>query len=138
MSSEKALRLSSILLASASFIGLASAAHLPAWLCFITGAVLVLVLVQTVGGGSINRLATGLTYSTSTWNVVLVLAFLGFWVDMIWISGELLPAGIRFLSVLMIIKLLNLKGRRDYIHLYAISLMAILAAAALTSDLWYF
>ena len=138
MSCDQALRLSSTLLASASFIGLASAAHLPAWLCFLTGSVLILALVQTVGGASISRLTTGPTLSTNTWNVILVLAFLGFWVDMIWISGELLPAGIRFLLILMVIKLLNLQGRRDYVHLYAISLMAILAAAALTSDLWYF
>ena len=138
MSCDQALRLSSTLLASASFIGLASAAHLPAWLCFLTGSVLILALVQTVGGASISRLTTGPTLSTNTWNVILVLAFLGFWVDMIWVSGELLPAGIRFLLILMVIKLLNLQGRRDYVHLYAISLMAILAAAALTSDLWYF
>jgi protein-glutamine gamma-glutamyltransferase len=138
MSCDQALRLSSTLLASASFIGLASAAHSPVWLSSLTATVLILVLLQTLGGASIGRLTAALTLSTNTWNVILVLAFLGFWVDLILISGELLPAGIRFLVILMVIKLLNLQGRRDYVHLYAISLMAILAAAALTSDLWYF
>jgi hypothetical protein len=41
------------------------------------------------------------------------------------------------LVVLLGIKLLTLQQRRDYRHLYAISLMAILASAALTTDAWY-
>ena len=39
--------------------------------------------------------------------------------------------------MLLVIKLLTLQQRRDYRHLYAISLMAILASAALTTNAWY-
>lgn len=137
MSFDQALRLTSILLASASFIGLALGTSLPEWLVLLTGSVLILVLLRTLGLRSIDRLATSVTLSTTTWNILLVIGFLGFWVDMLWLSGELLPAGVHFLLILMVIKLFNLQLRRDYLHLYAISLMAILASAALTTDLWY-
>jgi protein-glutamine gamma-glutamyltransferase len=137
MSFDQALRLTSILLASASFIGLALGASLPEWLALLTGSALILVLLQTIGLRSINRLATHTALSSTTWNILVVIGFLGFWVDMLWISGELLPAGVHFLLILMIIKLFNLQLRRDFLHLYAISLMAILASASLTTDLWY-
>ena len=72
-----------------------------------------------------------------SWNILVVVAFVGFWADLLWISGDLLPAGVHFLLLLMVIKLFNLDQRRDYLHLYAISLMAILGSAAHTTDLWY-
>src|SRR2546430_17197594 len=37
----------------------------------------------------------------------------------------------------MVNKLLTLQQRKDFLHLYAISLLEILAAAALTVELWY-
>ena len=137
MSFDQALRLTSILLASASFIGLTLGANLPEWLVLLSGSALILVLLRTFGLKSIDRLATAVTLSTTSWNILLVISFIVFWVDMLWISGELLPAGVHFLLILMVIKLFNLQLRRDYLHLYAISLMAILASAALTTDLWY-
>lgn len=137
MSFDQALRLTSILLASASFIGLALGASLPEWLVLLTGSALIVVLLRTLGVTSIDRLAAAVPLSTATWNILLVIGFLGFWIDMLWISGELLPAGIHFLLILMVVKLFNLQLRRDYLHLYAISLMAILASATLTTDLWY-
>ena len=137
MSFDQALRLTSILLATASFIGLTLGANLPEWLVLLTGSALILTLLKTLGLRPIGRLETYTTLSATTWNILLVIGFLGFWVDMLWISGELLPAGVHFLLILMVIKLFNLQLRRDYLHLYAISLMAILASAALTTDLWY-
>ncbi len=137
MSFDQALRLTSVLLASASFIGLALGASLPEWLVLLTGSVLILVLLRALGLPALDRLASVATLSTTTWNILLIIGFLGFWADMLWISGELLPAGVHFLLILMVIKLFNLHLRRDYLHLYAISLMAILASAALTTDLWY-
>lgn len=137
MSCDQALRLTSILLASASFIGLALGASLPEWLVLFTGSVLILVLLRALGLRALDRFSDVVTLSTITWNILLIIGFLGFWADMLWISGELLPAGVHFLLILMVIKLFNLHLRRDYLHLYAISLMAILASAALTTDLWY-
>ncbi|ALA56697.1 transglutaminase TgpA family protein [Nitrospira moscoviensis] len=137
MSFDHALRLTSILLASASFIGLALGASLPEWLVLLTGSVLILVLVRALRVQAMERLANLIVLSTTTWNILLILGFAGFWMDALWISAEFLPAGIHFLLVLMVIKLCNLQTRRDYLHLYAISLMAIVASAALTTDLWY-
>lgn len=137
MTFDQALRLTSILLASASFIGLVLGASLPAWLTLLTGFALVLVLLRALGIKSIERLASGAPISTTTWNILGVIGFLGFWADMMWISGDLLHAGVHFLLVLMVIKLFTLQLRRDYLHLYAISLMAILASASVTTDLWY-
>ncbi len=134
---DQALRFASIWLASTSFIGLTLGAGLPEWLAVLTGAALIVALLRNAGGKSVGRLATFTLMSTTGWNLLVIVGFLGFWVDMLWVSGELLPAGVHFLMILMIIKLFNLKLRRDYLHLYAISLVAILASGSLTTDLWY-
>ncbi|MBK9111266.1 MAG: DUF3488 domain-containing protein [Nitrospira sp.] len=67
----------------------------------------------------------------------LLLAFAGFWIDLLLVSQELLPAGIHFLVLLLVNKLSNLDQRRDFLHLYAISLITLLASAALTTQIWY-
>jgi protein-glutamine gamma-glutamyltransferase len=134
---DKALRFASLLLAGASFLGLALGSALPDWLVGVGGAALALQLLHTAGVFSLGRMAARLSVSAITWNLLLVFGFFGFWADMLWISGELLPAGIHFLVILMVIKIFTLHRRRDYLHLYAISLMAILASAASTTDFWY-
>ncbi|MGE3977572.1 MAG: DUF3488 and DUF4129 domain-containing transglutaminase family protein [Nitrospira sp.] len=134
---DQALRFASIWLASTSFIGLTLGAGLPAWLAVLTGAALIGALLGNRGGKAVERLATVTPVSTSGWNLLVIAGFFGFWADMLWVSGDLLPAGVHFLMILMIIKLFNLKLRRDYLHLYAISLVAILASGSLTTDLWY-
>lgn len=137
MSFDQGLRLTSILLAAASFMGLALGASLPEWLLMLTGSVLILALLRAWGFRTLDRVAGSATLSQAAWNALLLISFLAFWMDMVWISGDLLPAGVHFLLLLMAIKLCNLHNRRDYLHLYAISLMAILASAAMTTDLWY-
>ena len=137
MSFDKALRLTSILLASAAFIGLSLGASLPEGLLLLTGLTLILTLLRTLGLHSVGQFVNQITLSTTAWNALIIVAFAGFWIDLLWISGELLPSGVHFLLLLMVIKLFNLESRRDYLHLYAISLMAILASAASTTDLWY-
>lgn len=134
---SQALRLTSILLAAVSFIGLTLGSGLPAWLSVLTGAALIVVLVRHVAAGPIVHLTPPVSFSPTGWNLLVIIGFLGFWVDMLVVSGELLPAGIHFLMILMVIKLFNLKSRRDYLHLYAISLVAMLASGSLTTDLWY-
>jgi protein-glutamine gamma-glutamyltransferase len=137
MSFNQALQITSILLASVSFIGLTLGAGLPEWLAILTGAALIVMLLRNVGAKLVERLSTHAPFSPTGWNLLVIISFLGFWIDMLWVSGELLPAGIHFLMILMVIKLFNLKLRRDYLHLYAISLVTILASGALTTDLWY-
>lgn len=134
---NQALRLSSVLLAAAAFIGLALGASLPEWLLFLTGTSLIVTLLRALGANQLHRVLDQMSMSTTAWNILTVVAFAGFWVDLFWISADLLPAGVHFLLILMNIKLFNLDQRRDYLHLYAISLMAILGSAASTTDLWY-
>jgi len=134
---NQALRLSSVLLAAAAFIGLALGANLPEWLVFLTGGSLIVTLLRALGAGRLHRVLDRMQLSATAWNILTVTAFAGFWADLLWISADLLPAGVHFLLILMVIKLFNLNQRRDYLHLYAISLMAILGSAASTTDLWY-
>ena len=134
---DQALRLTSLLLAAASFIGLALGASLPGWLALATGITLIGMLLRNIRGTSGAQWSSYPTLSSTTWNILVIIGFAGFWVDIFWISGELLQAGIHFLMVLMVIKLCTLRVRRDYLHLYAISLVAIVASGSLTSDLWY-
>jgi transglutaminase-like putative cysteine protease len=137
MKFDRALRLTSVLLASVSFVALVLGTSVPGWLAVLAGSALILALLRTLEFQPISRIAAYATLSTATWNVLVLAGFVMFWVDSLWISGELLPAGIHFLLILMVIKLGNLELPRDYLHLYAISLVAILAAASLTADLWY-
>ena len=138
MSFDRALSVTSVVLAAISFIGLVHAANLPEWLTLLTASALVAVLLRAMGVKVIDRMAGQISLSTTAWNILVLIGFLGFWIDSLWISRELLPAGIHFLVILMVIKLFNLLVRRDYLHLYAISLVAIMAAASMTADLWYF
>ncbi len=137
MSIDRGFYLSSILLAGASFGSLALTADVPAWLLAFGSASYVLCLAQIVAGTRQRHRLAALRLSSVTWNIVLLSAFAAFWVDLLWISQELLSAGIHFLIVLMINKLFNLQQRRDFLHLYAISLMAVLASASLTTQVWY-
>jgi len=135
MASEQALRSSAVLLAAAGFAGLLLARSIPAWLAAVTLGVFLYASLPLFGWPSrrrINRPASPLI-----WNTLLIGAFLLFLADLTIVSKELLPAGIHFLAVLLNVKLLTLQDRRDYRHLYAISLMSILASAALTTELWY-
>lgn len=134
MNLDAAFRLSSILLATSGFAGLVLTGELPAWLAVAGGAALAAGLAHALGYGP----ASGLfTLSQQTWTGLMLAAFLFMFADLFWISGDLLPAGIHFLVALMVQKLFTLRERKDFLHLYAISLMELLGAAALTLELWY-
>lgn len=134
---NQAFALSSILLATVAFSGLVLGQSVPPWLAFPTAIIITISLLNAGGVGFIRRVVTQVTVSPTLLNGLLVGAFIILLFDLIVVSRELLPAGIHFLVVLLGVKLLTLQQRRDYRHLYAISLMAILASAALTSDAWY-
>jgi transglutaminase-like putative cysteine protease len=135
MAFEQALRGSAVLLATAGFAGLMLARSIPAWLAAVTLAVFLYATLQLFGWPSGRR--TSRPISPLIWNALLIGAFLLFLADLTIVSKELLPAGIHFLAILLNVKLMTLQDRRDYRHLYAISLMSILASAALTTELWY-
>lgn len=137
MSLARAFSLSSLTLAAAAFGSLALAVDLSVWMLALGWAAFAVCLAQmTVDPLRAPWLFT-LRLSLVTWNILLVVAFLTFWVDLFWVSQELLPAGIHFLIILIVNKLFNLHHRRDFLHLYAVSLMAILASAAMTVQIWY-
>ncbi|MGH7473439.1 MAG: hypothetical protein ACREJW_05815, partial [Candidatus Methylomirabilales bacterium] len=120
MNLERAFRLSSILLATSGFTGLILTGELPIGLVGLGAAALALSLTQGAGWNAdwlVFRLSPG------AWNAILASAFLGFGADFLWISQDLLQAGIHFLILLMVNKLLTLQQRKDFLHLYAISLL---------------
>ena len=135
MGFELALRGSAVVLAATGFIGLLLARSIPVWLAIMTLLVLIASTLQPIGWPARRRFA--LTVTPRMWNALLIGAFALFLLDLTTISRDMLPAGIHFLVILLNVKLKTLQERRDYRHLYAISLMAVLAAAALTTDLWY-
>ncbi len=137
MSLDRAFYLSSILLAGAAFGSLALTADVPTWLLALGAVTYTVCLVRIVTGTEQRPWLAAVRLSPVAWNIILLTAFAEFWIDVLWISQELLSAGIRFLIVLMINKLFNLQQRRDFLHLYAISLMAVLASASLTTQVWY-
>ena len=134
---DQAFALSSILLATTAFSGLVLAQSVHLWLALPIAIILIVSLLHAGGVLFVQRAMAKVTISPTLWNVLLIGAFVIFLIDLTVVSRDLLPAGIHFLLVLLGIKLLTLQQRRDYRHLYAISLMAILASAALTTDAWY-
>ncbi len=134
---DQAFKLSSVLLAIIAFSGLVFAQSVPLWIALPTVIILIVTLCDAGGVSFVRRAMAQVTVSPTIWNVLLIGAFVIFLVDLTVVSQDLLPAGIHFLVMLLGIKLLTLQQRCDYRHLYAISLMAILASAALTTDAWY-
>jgi len=134
---DQAFAFSSVLLAATAFSGLVIAQSVPLWLAVPTAIILIMSLLHAGGVLFLRRVIAQITVSPTLWNAMLISAFVILVIDLTVISRDLLPAGIHFLVVLLGIKLLTLRQRRDYRHLYAISLMAILASAALTTEVWY-
>ena len=137
MTFDQAFKLSSVLLAIIAFSGLVFAQSVPLWIALPTAIILIVTLCDAGGISFVRRAMARVTVSPTIWNVLLIGAFVIFLIDLTVGSQDLLPAGIHFLVMLLGIKLLTLQQRCDYRHLYAISLMAILASAALTTDAWY-
>jgi transglutaminase-like putative cysteine protease len=137
MAIDQALRFSSVLLAATAFTGLVLAHAVPLWLTLLAGMILSLTLFQAAGGMPIRGVMAELRLGPMIWNLLVIAAFIGFVLDLFFVSRELLPAGVHFLVILLSVKLSSLREWRDFRHIYAISLMAILASAALTTDLWY-
>jgi transglutaminase-like putative cysteine protease len=134
MTLERAFRFSSIILAASGYTGLVLAGEVPFWLLLLGYGGIGASVLQAMGWGErwpIFHLSRG------SWNTLIILALIGFVVDFLWLSPGMLQAGIHFLIILMVNKLLNLQDRKDFLHLYALSLLALLASAALTVEIWY-
>jgi hypothetical protein len=134
---NQAFALSSIFLAATAFTGLVLAQSVPLWLALPTVLILTVSLLHAGEIHFVRQTMAWVTVSPTLGNILLISSFAILLIDLTVVSRDLLPAGIHFLVMLLAIKLLTLQQRRDYRHLYAISLMAILASAALTADAWY-
>ncbi len=137
MTLERSFRLSSLFMTTAGFTGLVLAADIHLGLILLGFSALVISILHA-GGWGFTPLANTLSRaSTDVWNVLMVVAFLACGIDLLWVSQDLLLAGINFLIVLMVNKLFNLNERKDFLYLYAISFLLLLAAAAMTVEPWY-
>lgn len=137
MTLERAFHFCSLLLAAVAFIGLVLTGEIPAGLAVLGLAAFAVTIARTIGWGG-DRLVGRITgLPASVWTTLLVAVFVSFGVDLLLISRDILPAAIHFLILLMVVKLFHLQHRKDFLQLYAISLLELLAAAALTVDLWY-
>lgn len=140
MKPDQALRLSSTVLAASGFTALALTGELPFALLVAGAAALLASLIHIAPWKDPEGLASAgalLQLARPVWNALLLSAFAWFVTDWLWVSMDLLPAGIHFLVLLMISKLVTLQERKDFLHLYAISLLELLSAAALTTEIWY-
>ncbi len=137
MGFDRAFRLSSLALACTAFLGLVLARSVPPWLALPVAAMFLLTVRNEWGAARMLTHSTTASPLGALWNTLLIGSFGFFIFDLMVISGDLLAAGIHFLVLLLGIKLCTLRQLPDYRHLHAISLMAILASAALTTDLWY-
>lgn len=137
MNLEHAFRLSSILLAAIGFAGLVLTGELPLVLVVLGVLALVASMAYVGGWGAEWLVFRVFRLSRLAWNILMVAAFLVFLGDMIFISRDILTAAVNFLIVLMVNKLFNLQQRKDFLQLYALSFLELLASAALTMEFWY-
>jgi len=137
MSLDRAFHFCSLLLAAVAFVGLVLTGELPPGLSALGLAALAVMIARTIGWGGDRLVGRIAGLPESAWTALLVAVFVSFGVDLLLVSRDILPAAVHFLILLMIVKLFHLKHRKDFLQLYAISLLELLAAAALTVDLWY-
>ncbi|HEX9285052.1 MAG TPA: DUF3488 and transglutaminase-like domain-containing protein [Nitrospirales bacterium] len=132
---EGAFQLSSLLLVAVGFIGLVLTGEIPTGLVLLGLVALTVRIAYAIGLGH-DRIVGGIAKLLGP-ALTLMAVFMSFGVDLLLISRDILPAAIHFLILLMVIKLFHLQHRKDFLQLYAISFLELLAAAALTVDLWY-
>lgn len=137
MTLERAFHFCSLLLAAVAFIGLVLTDEIPAGLVALGLAALAVTIARTIGWGGDRLVGRIAGLPESAWTALLIVVFVSFGVDLLLISRDILPAAVHFLILLMIVKLFHLQHRKDFLQLYAISLLELLAAAALTVELWY-
>jgi hypothetical protein len=89
------------------------------------------IIVVVVASLIVNTVAP-LTVPRTLWNLLAVVVFTLFLADYLALSRTLMDASARFLTILVALKLFDLKTTRDYVLLFILVLFQILAAAAST------
>ena len=133
MDLERARALSAIVLTICSFSGLVLSGEIPAMLSALGTAGIAIAFVRAAGWVELFFLRL----TVKAWNLLMLVALGALIIDGWWISRDLLAASVHFLVLLMVCKLLTLEQRKDFLQLYAISLLEVLATAALTGELWF-
>ncbi|MEE9613820.1 MAG: DUF3488 and transglutaminase-like domain-containing protein [Thermodesulfobacteriota bacterium] len=77
-------------------------------------------------------------FPPALWTLLAVLVFALFLMDYLMVSGRLIDASARFLTVFVAFKLFDLKETRDHVILYSLVFFQILAAAASTVSPLFF
>jgi len=122
--------MASFLLALSGFFSLILTGNLPP-LIVIPGLMAYAInLVQLLTGGNA-------IFSKRTWYGMTLVVFILFIIDTLWISQSILKATTHFLIFLMINKLFNLLTAKDYLQLYLISFLQLLAASGLSPGFSY-
>ena len=95
MTLDRAFRLSSILLAATGlgFLYFQNQKLLPFWLLGLAGAAFAMALLRVNHAPGFSELFPHLRLSALTWNIFLLLAFAGFWIDLLLVSQELFRPG---------------------------------------------
>ncbi len=75
---------------------------------------------------------------TGAWNVAATVILLLFVADFVMISGELIVSGSRFLTVLLALKLFDLRTGKDHFIVFGLAFFQILACAASTVNPAFF
>lgn len=99
----------------------------PAFLTAI-GGIIVLNFFLTIKGYVLN-------ISKILWNIIAIVIMAVSAVDYIFISQSLIEVSARFLTILMVVKLFDLKTNRDYTTLYILTFFQLLSASASTVNL---
>lgn len=107
-------------------------------------------LVETIGAGFIALAIAaaaaaiavgarpGRMLPKTLWNALAIVAFVVYVYDYTSISGSLVVSSTRFLTILVILKLFDLRTTRDYILLYSLVFFQVLAAATSTVSPLFF
>jgi hypothetical protein len=89
-------------------------------------------IIVVVAASLIVNTVAPLTVPRTLWNLLAVVVFILFLADYLALSRTLMDASARFLTILVALKLFDLKTTRDYVLLFILVLFQILAAAAST------
>ncbi|MBI5286928.1 MAG: DUF3488 domain-containing protein, partial [Deltaproteobacteria bacterium] len=93
-------------------------------------------LVAFAGLGLILHLrGRSFTIPKLLWNGLALIILTLFLTDYLFITGSLIEAASRFLTILMVIKLFDLKTNKDYLILYILTFFQLLAASVSTTNL---
>ncbi|OGP16408.1 MAG: hypothetical protein A2V21_301075 [Deltaproteobacteria bacterium GWC2_55_46] len=84
------------------------------------------------------NLKTRKNLPAGAWNVAAMIVFFLFIADFLAVSRELIVSGTRFLTILLVMKLFDLKVTRDYLIVFGLAFFQVLAAASSSTSPVFF